>query len=351
MFGTNPFSMEKNTLNPSYEGRSAKSWLRDLDLDAPAAESEAAERAFAAMGIAVVPWLVNEFTTDNLPDRRGARLARAFHALGSQANSAIPDLIRLVEKHPDRITYALAGIGEEAGPPLIHLLRTSSELVRVRACEALKNALLHRRVQRSVVIELIPDLIALLKHHWHLLRWRSASLIGTIRAAPEQCIPALIRSLEDRFPEVQGAAALALGHFGDAAVAALPRLLELSRAEDRALRSSVLSALGGFSDPLVLPVLIDALHDPKPNISTSAIYSIGRRKWPANILVPELCNCVRDGGSVMRWAATEILARFGEQASAAVPVLRTTMASAHPALRELILKALERIEKSDPKRI
>ena len=63
------------------------------------------------MGTTVVPWLVEEFTVEKLSDKHAAKLARAFHALGSQAVSAIPDLLRLVDKHPDYITYALSGVG------------------------------------------------------------------------------------------------------------------------------------------------------------------------------------------------------------------------------------------------
>jgi len=337
--------MPKKATIPSYEGRSAKSWLRHLDLDAPEAESNAAKQAFAAMGVAVLPWLLEEFSRDALRDGRAAKLARAFHALGSKALSALPDLLRLVAKHPNYITCAMSGIGEEACLALVDLVRDSNGLVQVRACEALADAVRNGRMQRSRLVQFVPDVIALLQHDWHMMRWRAASLLGAIRAAPEACIPALTACLEDRIPGVQGEAAVALGCYGDAAATALPRLLELAHATNQPLRSSVISSLGNFSDPRILPVLIEALQDQA--VSTSAIYSLRLRKWPSDVLVPVLSECVRDGDSILRWAATESLGRLQGQAVAAIPVLRQALATAYPALRELMIKALERIEGLD----
>ena len=229
----------------------------------------------------------------------------------------------------------------------MHLIRHSNSLVRVRACEALADAVRHGRVPRSTVVELVPEVIGFLQSDWHLLRWRAASLLGAIRATPERCIPALTSCLEDKSSGVQGAAAAALGGFGDVAVTALPRLLDLANAKDVPLRSTVISALGCFSDSRVMPVLIAALHDPQ--VSTAAIYSLGRGHWPPDTLVPVLCDCVRDGDYIVRWAATGILARLGERASTAIPVLRLAASDAPSPLRNLILKALEGIEKGDKK--
>lgn len=334
--------MAKKATIPSYEGRSAKSWLNDLKLDVDEVRATAAERAFAVMGASVVPFLIEEFARDKLSDAKGAALARAFHVLGSSASSAVPELLRLVEKQPDFITYALSGVGQEGCLALVELVRHSTGLVRVRACEQLADAAKFGRMDPGDIVGLVPELVTLLEDELHLMRWRAASLLGAIHTAPELCVPALMRCLDDSSDGVQGEAALALASYGDAAAVALPRLLELERTAYSPLRDVVIKSLGYFSDARILPVLLNALHG-GPSVSTCAIYSLGRQKWPAEVLVPALCDCIEQ--DVLVWQCAEILGRYGEEARPAVPALRAAMKNATPALRELIVGALEQIEK------
>jgi HEAT repeat protein len=248
----------------------------------------------------------------------------------------------VVEKFPDSTTHALSELGDQAIPTVIQILRHSKPLVRMRMCEALKSPLRFKRLDPQPFIEMIPEFLVLLHDNWHMLRWRAASLLGDLHAAPDQCIPALMRCLEDSFPEVQGAAALALGEYGDLASIAIPQLIELSNAKDVPLRCFVLSALGQFSDARVLPILIEALKDRA--VATSAIYSLGRRKWPAEVVVPVLCDCIKHGDSILTWAATNIIGDYGNAARAAIPALRAAMANAFPDLREQMVNALAKIE-------
>lgn len=107
---------------PSYAGKSLSSWLDELlvlpHLRETLRTNYSGVRAVRAIGTNAIPWLLSEMTNQSPPDAAGslrymhqARARTGFWALGELAAPAIPKLLDLIEKEPEFIPSALAGIG------------------------------------------------------------------------------------------------------------------------------------------------------------------------------------------------------------------------------------------------
>jgi hypothetical protein len=167
-----------------YAGRPLSSWVDEVAAHAylwQAANTNCPEiRAVHAIGTNAIPWLLSEMANqrptgagDERPYLHQLRATAGFSALGELAAPAIPKLIVLVEKQPDWVPRALAGIGlpgltalqqcltnapRDVPPYLVK--KIPSERAAVSALAALFVAIDAGRIPKADAAYLLPNLRA-----------------------------------------------------------------------------------------------------------------------------------------------------------------------------------------------
>jgi hypothetical protein len=206
---------------PVYEGRTLSSWL-DHHVSSSAAVppygSEGwnkAEEALRAIGTNGIPVLVDMLRAKDPPKlvmkaaerqgwtrlqegaawRRHEEAEYAFHLLGTNAASAVPDLIEIYEKNisqssQDHTAMSLGHIGAAAQAAL-------------------------------------PVLIRRFTHTNQEVRFHAVSAVMDIGGDPNVVIPALVSALKDPFVSVRWNALVGLTHFGAKARPIVPEILKM----------------------------------------------------------------------------------------------------------------------------
>jgi HEAT repeat protein len=222
----------------------------------------------------------------------------------------------------DAAAGALVQIGKPALPGLIAALHNQDESVRRKVIETLGD-------YGPIAIEAFPHLKKLLlteKVQW--VRWDAVAAISKLGEKPEIVIPFLNQLTDEEDKEI--------------------------------FRGIVLSCLHD-ADPsgkLAIPILIEELKNPDPDVLSHAIISLGEFGEKAYVATDELITLL--SSDKMRWDsaydfgfevpvsgdALKTLAKIGPRANRAVPVLiRMTKNQKVPNIR--ILTTLVRISPSD----
>ncbi len=157
--------------------------------------------------------LVQRLGTETNPGVR-ERIIRALGELGPQAESALPALVRSVEKDPRGVAAAaVAALGElgpvaqTATPLLLNTLETGSPAMQMAAAGALGRL-------GEAGADAAPVLLEWTSREGipHELRVRATEALGSIPSAAQHTIPSLRELLQSGVAEeVRAAAALALG--------------------------------------------------------------------------------------------------------------------------------------------
>ncbi|MBI1914787.1 MAG: HEAT repeat domain-containing protein [Planctomycetes bacterium] len=135
----------------------------------------------------------------------------------------------------------------------------------------------------------------------------------------------------------------AIGQFGTAAKAAVPRLLDLLRGRDRSSQSSAASALGeiGPDAASAVPFLIRMLADSDKYYRQNAIKSLGQIGSSANDAVPALIPLLKN--DELRWHVAGALGGIGPVAKAAILALIEALKEGECDRHEKAVEALARI--------
>jgi HEAT repeat protein len=160
--------------------------------------------------------------------------------LGPKAAAAAPDLTLLFTAKSEDIrlnaAIALGKIGKAAVPELRKPLAGDDEDQRYYALSAVGWI-------GPAAKDLAPQVIGSLNHKSESVRRKAAYALGSIAAAPEDAVGALIKLLGDSNGDVRKAASDSLARYGDRAV---PALLREVAAKDIGLRVGVIRALGAI---------------------------------------------------------------------------------------------------------
>jgi HEAT repeat protein len=216
---------------PTFENKCLSEWL---DRYAAPEERTNVARALASMGSNAIPCLLRKASVkdSSLAQRTKAILARArffgfryypahweheravrgFSLLGPLAQSAIPELERMLDRDQNASVAApcLAGVGPLGISVLRKKLNHKNPNVRARVALALGDPQL-------VDENLDTELLALLKDSDPGVRARTARSLGFRKRSAETVVPALACLLDDANAQVRLDAAWALGHFGSGA--------------------------------------------------------------------------------------------------------------------------------------
>jgi hypothetical protein len=259
-------SQLRQSADPTYSGRSLRSWLTEFSGGYESADPEAvaAIRTIGTNGLPVLlaelkyrepPWRKNiRRVFDNLriarltlepPWNRNLQAAYAFHVLGADGRSAIPDLADLISRSQSALpaAIAMAGIGEGGLPELATALVHTNARVRMYVASGLG----HWRGSGS---EVVPILLKALPDADAMVRSSVALTLGQLRLNPGIAVPALISALNDAQPRVRNSAAFALGMFGGDAESSLSALRKLKADTDPDVTSTADWAVNKIQEEL-----------------------------------------------------------------------------------------------------
>lgn len=246
---------------PKYQGRSLSHWLWEMEIapDSASLSWKESLQAVKAMGTNALPALLRMLRTedsewkrkavnwtqdalgldaeDYLPEVKRRRAMAGLRVLGPVAESAIPELTRLVAGADLQVSSAALGALAEIGgprtiPPLISAVTNSNAQVSVPAAAMLGNL-------RTQARPALPVLLQALTSPDAGLRASAARALGEIAFSPDRCVPALAQALGDSNNLVRFSAASALGQFGNLAESALPAIRALSLDGDDFARRSI----------------------------------------------------------------------------------------------------------------
>jgi HEAT repeat protein len=263
---------------------------------------DAQKAAIRKIGPKSVPTLLGELQSND--DERYLQSLWALAELGSQAETALPELTRLLRHRSPSIRGPLVwAIGEISPEPEPFAL---------------------------------PALIQKLDHPDRSVRRRAVLDIGRMRTKAEPAVPALVQLLQkDADSGVRGDAAWALGLIEDRAVTAVPQLiaaLDDPDADVRCWAAMSLAAMGPAGEP-ALERLVQMLGDPSPAARSGAAHGLGGLNAAAEPAVPRLIRLLDDPDEYCRCEAAMTLGRIGPAARSATEALSRTIQDPHPLVR------------------
>jgi hypothetical protein len=271
---------------PTYSGKTLSQWLELAQPDnandtrlAPEKISEA-YHAVAAIGLKAVPWLmrwiqyrpsrlrvainhalrgrpfgigsfqISLHEESSVGERRADCCPFGFFLLGTNGYPAIPQLCELAHnladhsRVPNRALDALGSMGKIGVPCMLSIITNIQLSSRLRMTAAASIGQSVRLEDRPA--EVVPELLKLLDSGENDLVMGAVIGLGNIAKLPEQCVPALTRTLRNTNsdPTLSVLSARSLGSFGTNAIAAVPALLsQLQTRKPEPLRAEARSAL------------------------------------------------------------------------------------------------------------
>jgi len=238
-----------------YEGHTLSDWAHLLQDPDPSAQRKAVEALRLGFDVQAVPVL--------------NRAAEAGDA--SVRIEAIRALAQIQPPAPETIT-TLSKAMRDTDPAIQRA--AAAALGDVGAVSVLAQALKDpdKNVRRNAVRPLRRVVI----------RDRGSSDPATTRAV----VTALADALKDPDGAVRRAAASSLGAIGPEAVDAIPRLAATATDPDPSVRNATIGALGRIGSPAAVPVLVQALKDPKT--ASLAVRALGNMGPTARGVIPAL---------------------------------------------------------------
>jgi HEAT repeat protein len=245
---------------------------------------------------------IKEIFWEHGRDIQRAAAARLAHTADERD---IPFFLDLLERHRDGdvLKAALFFLGKRMKTPLaadkiFAMLSHPYEDVKkaaLDACIFLNNP------------EAAEHFNALLKENDPLLRSMAVYAIG--RQDLEGHLPELRAALEDESPHVRRIAVEAFGGEGICSAAYLPLILPRLHDENRDVRMTLVSLLGGCNSPDVLPHLISALNDPDDWVRIRAAESLGQLKAADSL--PNLVQMLDSSNPMLTFKIIDALGNIG----------------------------------------
>jgi len=182
--------------------------------------------------------------------------------------------------------------------------------------------------------------------HKQNLAGRAALAFATLGRTAESAIPDLTKILNQTSGgDSRARAAFALGNIGPRGLPPLLFVLtnqQAPKAQATAFAAWSISYLGTNARPAV-PYLVTLLRDASPAIVRASIYSLGELNLEPDTVLPALQPFL---GHPTKWLNSEAalaLSKFGTQAVAAVPALRTNLQDSSDIVRCAATNALLKI--------
>ena len=237
-----------------------------------------------------IPELIRDLRHKNAATRGEA--ARELDRFGTEAKSAIPLLLRMLE---DDATFGPKELADFPKRDAESDSDASSELAKI------------------------------LTHPVSTFAVQCLVSIGS------EAVASVIAALDDASPDVRERAIYILKEIGPRARSAIPKLLGLVDADDPAFQADVVWAVrridrhGAFAIPVLekrlLPTLLQRLHDPNGDVRSDAAMALGDFCSLFDQVVPALLERLHDESPFVRGHAAESLGNLGKSPETVVPAL------------------------------
>jgi HEAT repeat protein len=259
---------------PEYQGKKLSEWL-SFYMNASPAEQDAAGYAVRHIGTNALPILLHWMSyqvpnwrsklvevVQRMPissprkralDNRmlGLNASRAaiseigFEILREEAAPAVPALAGMVEdpnsrERRVRAMLALVSIGKDGMQPMVAAVTNKALPVQYR-CMAAGYIADPNMYLGTNAISAARAIISCLEDP--AVAVCIAQVLGILKFAPEEAVPALAKCLRSQDPDLRARAATALGEFGEDASSAVPDLLLIASDKDQTVRDTVTNAL------------------------------------------------------------------------------------------------------------
>jgi len=267
--------------------------------------------------------------------------------LGPEAASAVAEIQANPGPEPTFAGLALAGIGIAAFDALACFLLHSLPMVRSAGAEGFSQMLLDKQITPEQAERVLPQLLKNTRDTHQHVRARSASALGAIATQPATCVPALIVLLDDDSDLVRFSAAQALGRFGKAAWAALPKLIARARSPYGPERVACVESIAQLGLSKGYETILAALDDKDILVRVAAVNGLGSFPERSAEVVPILVGVMERESTTLKWNALWALGRLGPLAQGALPAIRKWSDRPNEVGGEAILrKAIEQIEQT-----
>jgi len=358
---------------PSYNGRTLSSWLKEIGSDADDVNLPQAQEAIRQMGSHALPYLLKELRRKDSPAkrklmelnarfdhslvdlppaeyRRGAA-REALRALGSKAAPIIPELsLNLTDNElADESAMALAYIGQPALPAIKEHVISTNYITRSACVMAL--------LEFTNVTEVAFTFQKLASDNQWRVRSMAAHGMGRFPLASEISVPILVNLLSDTNPFVQRSACRGIAWLGTNALLAVPALSNiyvstphndksLRRITGWALRQTCPTSVPFFLTLLThtnsevraesvcrlasvrddatnhIPEILSLRHDPDARVRQSVIEAIHTIQAEPDQFIPALSEAIRlEQDETVLQPCLALLEQFGSAASNALPAL------------------------------
>ncbi len=351
----------------TYHGHSVKFWVRELAAPEQVRRDEAAA-AFRALGSNSVPALAKLLRRQDsfmaqkawvlapkLPARLGAftrrqagpldaiavrtSAARALTLLGPQAQAAVPALAQALHDADMTVRWnaaqALGHLGKAGVPELAAVLTDKDAHVRYCAVSGLGCA-----NQEAAPLAAPPLFKALTDKDGTVSSWASDGLakLGT------NAVPFLTNAIANPEPLIRQRAAKVLGsiRYRPLVVPPLVNLLHDSQPACRTVAAQTLARLG-LPDHAMTRAYLEALKDPEAPVRLGAVQGLAQARAQAALIVPGLTACLGDESPAVREAAARALAHFGPQAQSASTNLARLLEDKEEPVRAAAGEALKKL--------
>ncbi|MCI0744468.1 MAG: HEAT repeat domain-containing protein [Verrucomicrobia subdivision 3 bacterium] len=332
----------KASNEPSAYGKKLSHWLRRIDVSATDTDHHLAEAAIREIGQAAIPILLEALRRGG---RDAQRAARAFRVLGPEAASAVAEIQSNPGPVPTFAGSALAGIGRQAFEALASFVTHPDPMVRSAGAEGLSDLALKKQIAPDEARGVLPQLAQNTQHIHPQVRARSASALGAFATEPDLCVPALTLLLDDDDDLVRFSASQALGRFGKAASAALPKLIAGARSPSGPERVACVTAIGQLGLSEGYEAVLAALDDEDILVRAASVNGLGFFPEHSAEVVPVLVGALEGESRTLRWNALWALGRLGPLAKGALPAIRKWTDRPNEVGGEAILRrAIEQIE-------
>ncbi|HXF09829.1 MAG TPA: sister chromatid cohesion protein PDS5, partial [Desulfuromonadaceae bacterium] len=310
---------EVKAYSTSYHGRSLEQWLAELDDQKPGPAFDRAADAVRHIGKNGVPIIIAKLRAKGPVDHR---VIVACYVLGPDAEPAIPDLVRIINRGfiQGYVGAALGQIGPAGVAPLAELSTNRNDGIRSEAVSALGNMYYVPANHNALRTVAVPVLISRLKDSSPYVRYSAAMALGQIAEDETAAVPALIPVLQDPDSQTRWCACLGIGKFGSAAKAAVPALSAALNDKATDVRHTAAIALVEID-----PENIEQLNSLMP-ILIENINGIGGRNFN------------------FRSTTAEALAMCGSKAGAAVPALLKAVENTSDIEQQRIIDSLKKID-------
>ena len=258
-----------------------------------------------------------------------ARAVAALDKMGPDAKTAVPALLNLwKECRSASATKEDRALGVSAAAAAFHADPDKAGTIADLVVENLREPATADRaaeLMKKMGAPAVPALVGLLKDK--ATRSQAAGILGDMRAAAKEAVPALAEAFADKESN-QFLVALALAKLGPDAKAAVPTLLAVLQDKDQTAEARVWAAkvLPGI-DPThtreAVAGLADALKYPNVSDRLEAAGGLGDIGPDAKAAAPALLDALADADHAVRLGAARALRNIDpEQALKAVPALR-----------------------------